>query len=546
VAVPKSNIDYNSAQYLKDKIFNHVRTQGSVQVEAPWEPQNADDLHGWIKSITNHHIPRVGVCPDHDAPFDFLFDFYFATETDGIVLANRAGGKTEDVAALHLANGRFKPGFGTVHIGAIEQQAKRCYTYYKAGLRTEALRFMAPDPHIKETIWSNGSTIEILPGTEAQTQGPHFPLATFDEVEQGRYQPWENAKGIPAEWEDADGKLHPAQFLGTSTRQNGLGLMQRALNEAAEKGWRVYTWCVIETINGATCRDKAGNPLCDDCPLFNAGCEGRALNADGWRSRNEIVRVFNRVGIDTWDAQYLCTKPDAKALIYSNFTAANVTEEAEYVPEAGPIYLGYDWGFSDPTHIPLVQYRDGSFFQFDELVGNKRSEREWVREVVRRITDLPTYSRNGQSPAAPTYEEWEEIWSGKRPWPKPWPTVWPEIAAGDPSAVQLRSEFKEHGIGARSPGAVKHLVESGQDVLRAAISSAGNERRLYVHPRCTETIKSMTNYRAKELADGSFDTRPDPDPANHAFSHGADSLRYLMWTVRRALGLQMNGGDDGE
>ena len=501
-------------------------------------PRVPEALHQWLTDVTGHRIPTQSACPDHDAPFDFIADFFFEHETDGIVLANRGGGKTEDVACLHLANGRWKPGFATYHFGAIETQATRCYAYYRKGLRTPGLRDYAPDPHIRETVWSNGSTIEIRPATEAQTQGPHGPLATFDEVEQGKYQPWENSKAVPVAWTDNAGKRHPAQFLATSTRQSGMGLMQRALDEADAQGWRTYSWCIIETIDGSTCRDESG-PLCEGCPLFDNGCEGRALKADGWQSREEVIGYFNRVGPETWWAQYLCRKPNAKALIYSNFTAANVTEEAEYVQDGGPIYLGYDWGFTDPTMCGLLQYRDGRFYQFEEIGGSGRSEREWVRSVVARVIALPGYE-------GPTLAEWDDVWIGKTEWPKPWPNVWIDIAAGDPSAVQFRHELKEHGIGARSAAAVRHEVEAGQDVLRAAICTAGDNRRLLVHPRCTATIKAMQNYRARELADGSFDPRPDPDPANHAYSHPLDMLRYLFWPIRKALGLSQDGGDDGE
>ena len=494
-------------------------------------------LHAWITDVTGHAIPAVAVCPGHDAPFEFISNLFFERETDALVLANRAGGKTEDIAALHLSNARWKPGFETSHIGAIDIQAKRCYAYYLKGLRDDALRDLAPDPHIRDTQWTNGSRIEILPGTEAQTQGGHPGLAAFDELEQGKRQPYENAKSMPVEWLDQQGNRHPGQFVATSTRQSSLGMMQRALDEAEASGIRIYTWCVIETIDGSTCVDGDGAPLCEGCPIFDAGCEGRALNADGWRSRGEIIRTFNRVGADTWEAQHLCRKPDAKALIYANFGKANVTEVAEYIEDAGPLFMSYDWGYTDPTQIDLLQYRDGAFYQFDEIVGNQRSEREWVRLVVARICALPCYK-------GPSMEEWEQVWLGKKEWPKPWPDIWIEIAAGDPSAVQMRHELKEHGIGARSAQAVRHEVEAGQDVMRAAIATAGGLRRYFVHPRCTQTIRAFENYRARELADGSFDPRPDPDPANHVFSHGTDSPRYLMWACRRYLGL--GGESDGE
>ena len=515
-------------------------------------PKDCDDLLRWIEDATGHHIPNAGVCPGHDAPSALVCDFFFNEVSEGLALANRAGGKTFDVAALHLANNHHKPGFEVSHIGAIETQAKRCYAYYGDGLRHKdekgvaKLQAKAPDPHIRETVWLNGSKIEILPGTEAQTQGGHPHLATYDELEQGKRQPYENAKSMPVE-RRYNGTRHRGQFLATSTRQTSLGLMQRALDEAEETGTRVYEWCVFETME--PCDGQEGRPECngEECPLWQ-WCEGRAVEADGWRSRDEIIGMYRRVGIDTWEAQHLCIKPDAKALIYAPFSKANITEEAEYVAGAGPLWLAYDWGFTDPTHICFLQQRDGAFYQFDELVGSNRSEREWVRAIVRVVVALEGYE-------GPTVEgvpaagddtkpvSWEDIWGGKEPWPRPRPNVWPE-AIGDPSAVQMRAELKEHIIGAAKPAKVKHNVEEGQDVLRAAILSGSDLRRYFVHPRCKETIRCLSNYRARELSDGSFDPRPDPDPANHAFSHGCDALRYLMWRLRRALGIT-TGGNDG-
>jgi hypothetical protein len=226
---------------------------------------------------------------------------------------------------------------------------------------------------------------------------------------------------------------------------------------------------------------------------------------------------------------YLAEPADNLALIYAPFGVENITDEAEYVPDGGYLWLSYDWGFTDQTHICLIQQRDGCFYVCDELVGNNTSERSWVRAIVRRLLGLSDYD-------GPTLDEWVAIWDGQQPWPSPWPALWP-TAAGDPSAPQFRHELKEHGIGVRPADKVRHKVEEGQDVLRAAILSGDGLRRLKVHPRCTRTIDALSNYRARELADGSFDPLPDPDPANHAYSHGADSLRYFMWTMRYALGL---------
>ena len=103
---------------------------------------------------------------------------------------------------------------------------------------------------------------------------------------------------------------------------------------------------------------------------------------------------------------YYAEPADHYALIYAPFSDANVTEAAEYVPGGDGIYIGYDWGFTDPAHIGLYQLRDGALYQFDELVGAGRSEQEWVREIVARIVALPDYR-------GPDAAEWDRIAEGR-------------------------------------------------------------------------------------------------------------------------------------
>ena len=252
----------------------------------------------------------------------------------------------------------------------------------------------------------------------------------------------------------------------------------------------------------------------------------------GVLSAAEVQDAKDTLPPDVFAELYLAIPRDNVALIYAPFSQDNISDAADYVPDGGPIYASYDWGYTDPTHICLMQYRDGVHYVFDELVGSGRSEREWARDIVRRICDLRGYD-------GPTYTDWVTIWDKTHDFPRPWPNVWIDYAAGDPSAVQMRAELSEHGITAYKPASVQHNVETGQDVLRAAIQSGSNLRRLIVHPRCTATIDSLRNYRARELSDGTFDPRPDPSAENHRWSHGADSLRYLMFTRRRELSLAL-------
>ena len=217
-------------------------------------------------------------------------------------------------------------------------------------------------------------------------------------------------------------------------------------------------------------------------------------------------------------------------LIYYPSGTENVTEEAEYLKDAGRIYAGYDWGFTDPTHIGLYQYRDGALYQFDELEGSGRSGASWVEGIVARIAALPGYD-------GPTLDMWRKVWANQQPWPGPWPDTSPYASAGDPSAVQFRFELEERSMGGQAPENVRHAVVSGQDVLRTLILSGEDRRRFFIHPRCTCTVEAFKNYRATELAEGIYDPRPDLDPSNHTFSHGTDQARYLCWTLRMMLGL---------
>src|SRR5262245_45099651 len=64
-------------------------------------PQDDDELHDWILREMKLDIPRVSVCPDHDAPFQFLADLYFDRVDAALGVANRGGAKTFLVALLH-------------------------------------------------------------------------------------------------------------------------------------------------------------------------------------------------------------------------------------------------------------------------------------------------------------------------------------------------------------------------------------------------------------------------------------------------------------
>ncbi|MDP3911107.1 MAG: hypothetical protein Q8Q14_12020 [Gemmatimonadales bacterium] len=506
-------------------------------------PATKDELNDWFASHLGVRLPATAVCPGHDAPLDVAWDLFTNAVDEALILGSRSGGKTLFLAMLHAANGYWKPGHSTTHYGSVERQAKRAYKHFQGFLRRPEIRGQIRETGATTTSWRNGSEVEILPGTVVQTQGPHSWVVSWDELESGARQPYENARGIPIE----DDAGNPGQFITTSTRQKRGGLMQQALDDAPARGARIYTWCVWETITPskipARCRHTEEQhrdrerPAAFACtqPLHKYTRGLRLDRATGWRSLRDVMATFRRMAQDTFETQVLNLRPDAGALIYPTFTAeANVTEAAEYVPGQGVLW-GYDSGFNHPTWLGFFQLRGGAFWLFDEISGMHRSERHWIREGIKRTLLLPDYE-------GPTLDEWAEYWEGRHKAPTRWPRVWPH-ATGDTTAGHFGFELKEHGVG-RSPNKkVRHDVEVGQAVLRAAFSAAGTIR-FWVHPRCRVFIECAQAYMAQELPDGTYGELPDPSPANHAFSHPLDGSRYLVYRYRRELGIAGGGGDE--
>jgi phage terminase large subunit len=176
----------------------------------------------------------------------------------------------------------------------------------------------------------------------------------------------------------------------------------------------------------------------------------------------------------------------------------NVTEAAEYQPDAGSVFWAIDDGYAgqiDPKtgHYPadahprvflLVQQRaDGRLCAFAESYACQRLSDTHLDEV--------------QALSYPS----------------------PEYAATDSSAAELRGRLHARDVYTRGK---PHDVEESIKVLRAMLAADANGwRRILVHPRCTHLRAEMASYRRD--ANGKI---------VKAFDHGPDALRYLAWTMR--------------
>lgn len=181
----------------------------------------------------------------------------------------------------------------------------------------------------------------------------------------------------------------------------------------------------------------------------------------------------------------------------------NVTDEAEYVPDGGPIYWAVDDGYeaardgatgqwtadSHPRVFLFVQQRhDGTLCQFYEDYAGKTLSDQHLERV------LATCQERG--------------------WPMP------EYAAVDKSAAELKGRLHAAGIYTRNgPGDVE---ESIKEFRRALAMDANGRRRYQVHPRCKDFRGEMASYRRD----------PGTGKPVKAFDHGPDAGRYGVWSKR--------------
>jgi hypothetical protein len=188
--------------------------------EVAGKPETPDELWDYIKETWHVQIPRVAVCEDHDAPFDFVCAGFFDWYPNIFEISSRGAGKSFKRALGHALNARFKPGSESATFGAVEEQAKRVYNAYKTFINPEEI---VGEPRISETNYKPidgmpyGSKVEILGGTVAAVNGPHPQFPHSDEVELMRADTWRESRNLASDKITPDGRRIKGQNSATST-----------------------------------------------------------------------------------------------------------------------------------------------------------------------------------------------------------------------------------------------------------------------------------------------------------------------------------------
>lgn len=176
----------------------------------------------------------------------------------------------------------------------------------------------------------------------------------------------------------------------------------------------------------------------------------------------------------------------------------NVTEDADYEADAGPIYWGVDDGYSGAYDNQTGYFTPGSaprvFLLMQERAnGDLNVFAEQYRFHTMEETDIQTVRDLG-------YPD-------------------PVYAAVDSASAALRGRLQQSGIYTR--GKPQHIDESVKVLRRMLAPDSNHRRRVHVHPRCVYLRREMASYRNDDQGNPIDDV-----------NHGPDALRYLAWTKR--------------
>jgi hypothetical protein len=266
-----------------------------------------EDLLDFMEVFWGVRIPKAKVCPEHTPPAEYIAAAFFEEVQDCVVWANRSGGKTFNGALVTWLDSVFKTGCETKILGGSGEQSLRMYEHMKGFITTPFQHLVEGEALRTRTHLVNKSTVQILTASMKSVRGPHPQKLKLDEVDEFEDRIYEAALLIPKSARGIRAGVHIY-----STMHKAYGLMNRVITEAAESGYRVYKWCVIDVLERCEGRD------CETCDLW-PDCEGRAKEADGFYPVEDAISAKRKVSRETWESEMLCKMPSQEGLIYREF-----------------------------------------------------------------------------------------------------------------------------------------------------------------------------------------------------------------------------------
>jgi phage terminase large subunit len=344
--------------------------------------KSRDEVKMWIKYHLGLELPDITVSRYSDTnPLDVIYEVYkicvLRDNPDNIqellYVAGRGSGKTLGMAIAELMV-LLHDKRDVVHVGAIQNQAERCYAYQKNFLYNRKLKPLVMPPDLPEdirilekanmskSIFNIGYdkvTLEVLPCTLKACNGPHVPLVVVDEIDTVSGEGVKAFKEISGMLDSKAGKK--ALRVGISTRKSRYGLMNAKIEEmegSTDKTRAVRRWTAFEftercpdtrsgtkeidlfvnqdkmevlTTEDFAKKDKQkqkeyvpykGFEGCAKCPLFSiclTDAKKQTSTSPMLKTLDEMTQKVRSEGADWAIAQLMNLKPSVEGIIFREF-----------------------------------------------------------------------------------------------------------------------------------------------------------------------------------------------------------------------------------
>jgi phage terminase large subunit len=340
------------------------------------------ELIAWIKRYLSLSLPDVTVSRFSDTnPLDIIWEVYsicvLNQNPDNIqellYVAGRGSGKTLGMAIAELLV-LLHDKRDVVHIGAIQNQADRCYAYQKNFLFNRNIKPLVIRPDLPEeerilekanmsksifNINNEKVTLEVICCTLKAVNGPHVPLVIVDEIDTVSGEGIRAFKDIAGMLDSKGGKK--ALRVGISTRKSRYGLMNQKIedieanpdNTRAVRRWTAFEFTErcpdsrsgtapvdlyvnqdkmeVLTEEQFLKKDKnkqkeyqhhKGLEGCVKCPLFSVcltDAKKQTSKSPMLKTLDEMIQKVRAEGADWALAQLMNLKPSVEGIIFREF-----------------------------------------------------------------------------------------------------------------------------------------------------------------------------------------------------------------------------------
>ena len=414
-------------KYLKNRIPQRKRGTGKQRtIEAyeqlGWKPERSFGTRvltrGKVKNLQARRLRALcyahkldesefSVLLNEDLWWDFVVDIQdvgvkkvydvtvLSTETfvaNDIIVHN-----TLNTAIANCALAETKSGCEVCTFADIEAQSNKSYSYIKSFIyyidntgKKVPKPIVQGDPKRKETVFKNGSKLEVIIGTISGVNSPHPQKVHADEVDLIDEEIWNESRNMSSSKKLPDGTIIKAQDIATSTLKSTKGLMQKLMDESAKAEkeglkptWKVYKSCVYEVAQEASnCRSapkelretrlkELGKDSCELCECdkvvkgewaegmsrtLQSVCKGKFFKSRGWMAYDDVVRKFVQNSPNKWASQLECRRPMADGLYLPTWNREKFCVRGyEPRPEYGLIWMGVDWGGAHNSAVLWIQ-----------------------------------------------------------------------------------------------------------------------------------------------------------------------------------------------